>query len=190
MPQDLEYTHMPETNWKQYLQPAATLLVAISLGAIAVDQIMTSSRRESCAKAAEQGFKKVSKGIRFNDSTGKWESHDPVTGEFRTIPTQEEFEERQKEWKDSTYEERKEKRLKRSISDSGQQRQQSRGATTRTGFVAYCRAYLSPEVKATESGQSAVRLPDSIDVNINSFPENSRQGGLPVYVENMQFRLP
>lgn len=37
-------------DWKSYLQPAATLAVAISLGAIAVDQYRTSNARFKCAQ--------------------------------------------------------------------------------------------------------------------------------------------
>ena len=37
-------------DWKTYLQPAATLAVALSLGAIAVDQYRTSNARFKCAQ--------------------------------------------------------------------------------------------------------------------------------------------
>ena len=39
-------------DWKTYLQPAATVLVALSIGAIAVDQYRTSSARFTCAEIA------------------------------------------------------------------------------------------------------------------------------------------
>ena len=37
-------------DWKIYLQPAATVLVALSLGAMAIDQIRTSNARFACAE--------------------------------------------------------------------------------------------------------------------------------------------
>lgn len=37
-------------DWKTYLQPAATALVALTLGAMAIDQYRTSSARFACAE--------------------------------------------------------------------------------------------------------------------------------------------
>lgn len=37
-------------DWKIYLQPAATLLVALSLGFIAIDQYRTTNARFNCAQ--------------------------------------------------------------------------------------------------------------------------------------------
>ena len=47
-------------DWKIYLQPAATVLVALSLGAMAIDQIRTSNARFACAEVfgSSQGMEK------------------------------------------------------------------------------------------------------------------------------------
>lgn len=60
-------------DWKSYLQPAATLAVAISLGAIAVDQYRTSNARFKCAQVfASQVEKDVAPYLGLKEGGENW----------------------------------------------------------------------------------------------------------------------
>ena len=73
-----------ELHWEPYLQPAATLLVAMSLGAIAVDQNRTSTVRLKCAQvyAGQVANKAAHLGLKVRDGNSEWSAISGYCGAF------------------------------------------------------------------------------------------------------------